>query len=193
MKQLLLISGGIDSVSIAITHQPKFALIVDYGHKAFLGELASSKYFCTKNKISLHTIKLDLSSLGQGSLFSGAEDESDHFAFRNQFLLTVGCMKAVDLGCDELLIGAVRDDVNYSDCSSEFLQYFQSLVSIQAGGVAVRTPLIDYTSEKALKQTSILYPEALNTFSCHISPVPCGVCRGCKKRLGVLFSVYGTI
>jgi len=74
MKRALLLSGGMDSTSIAYWRKPDLAITIDYGHKAATGEIRAATAVCAALAIEHKIIHCDLSALGSGDLAGTAAD-----------------------------------------------------------------------------------------------------------------------
>ena len=64
----LLLSGGIDSISILYWKKPKFALTIDYGQNSANAEKKAAEYACKQLGIEHHILSIDCSILGSGDL-----------------------------------------------------------------------------------------------------------------------------
>lgn len=103
-------------------------------------------------------------------------------AVRNQLLITLAAMRAVDLGVTELLIASVKSDSNYRDGTAEFADRIDQLVSFQEGGLRVRAPASHLTTEELVRQSAVPFSLLAWAHSCHCSNLACGDCRGCYKH-----------
>ncbi|HMN26199.1 MAG TPA: 7-cyano-7-deazaguanine synthase, partial [Ignavibacteriaceae bacterium] len=67
MKKLLLFSGGLDSTALLFLLKPDKALLIDYGQKAFEGELRAAQQLSNIAKVSFDIleakINLDLEKI----------------------------------------------------------------------------------------------------------------------------------
>ena len=88
MKSAILLSGGMDSLSLAWWKRPNVAFTIDYGQRAAKTEIAVSKKICEELKIEHHVINVDLSALGSGDLLGGQQNvnapSTDWWPYRNQ-------------------------------------------------------------------------------------------------------------
>ncbi len=62
----LLLSGGMDSVSLAWWKRPAIALTVDYGQRAATAEIAAAAAVCDALTIRHEVVQVDCSHLGSG-------------------------------------------------------------------------------------------------------------------------------
>jgi 7-cyano-7-deazaguanine synthase len=100
MCKALLLSGGIDSIALAYWKRPQFAFTINYGQSAASAELEASRIVCQKINIKHITIDVDCSKLGSGDLLKKKSIEiapsTEWWPYRNQLLVTLACMKAID-------------------------------------------------------------------------------------------------
>jgi 7-cyano-7-deazaguanine synthase len=185
----LLFSGGLDSSAIAYWKRPEVCLTVDYGQRPARGEIAAAEAICAELGLRHETVKVDLRSLGSGSLAGKPTSElaqaEEWWPFRNQMLITLAGMRFVAEGLKEVMIGAVRTDV-HADGKRPFLRAVDRLMSLQEGRVVVTAPASNLNPKKLLEVSG--FPNSLLglTFSCHMMEYPCGRCRGCEKHLTTL-------
>jgi 7-cyano-7-deazaguanine synthase len=111
---------------------------------------------------------------------------SDWWPFRNQFLLTVAAMHAVDLGVNRLLIGIVRSDSFHSDGTAEFVKRMNDVLMLQEGHVRVEAPAVQMTSVELIRQSGISLALLCWAHSCHTANQACGRCRGCNKHREIM-------
>jgi 7-cyano-7-deazaguanine synthase len=191
MKTAILLSGGIDSTSLAFWCHPDYAFTVNYGQLPVNGEIRAAEKIAHELKIKHEVINIDSCKyLGSGDLVGLKEipiaPVSEWWPYRNQLLITIVAMKAVSYGIDELIFGSVKTDNVHIDGSLEFFLAIDKLLSIQEGNIRVRTPAINLSSIE-LVNTSKIEPSLLFwTHSCHKNDYACGNCRGCYKHSYVL-------
>lgn len=190
MKTALLLSGGMDSLSIAWWKRPDVAITIDYGQLAASAERAASKAVCRELGIEHHIVPIDCRALGSGDMAGSTASEhapaSDWWPYRNQMLLTFAAMKAIQLGVGRLLIGTVRSDGKHADGTPGFVHAISSLVAMQEGGLVIEAPAIEMSTEELVRHANV--PSSLLAWahSCHKANVACGDCRGCNKYFEVL-------
>ncbi len=185
MKALLL-SGGMDSVSIAWWKRPQLAMFVDYGQVPAAGEEAAGKAVCEILSIPYEVIRIDCSSVGSGDL-AGTKPISpapvpEWWPFRNQLILTIAGAAALKFGVTELMIGALSTDGAHADGRPDFVAAISHLMALQEGGIVVSAPAIDMTAKELVLVSGV--PKAVLAWahSCHKSSFACGQCRGCNKH-----------
>jgi Queuosine biosynthesis protein QueC len=64
----LLLSGGMDSISIAWWKRPDIAITIDYGQRAGLAEVEAAVAVCLEVGIKHEIVRVDCSSLGSGDM-----------------------------------------------------------------------------------------------------------------------------
>ncbi|WP_018266052.1 7-cyano-7-deazaguanine synthase [Methylosinus sp. LW4] len=182
----LLLSGGMDSISIAWWKRPDVCIFVDYGQKPAAAEEAAGRSVCEAIGIRHEVVRVDCSSLGSGDM-AGLPPISlapvpEWWPFRNQLILTLAGMAAVRLGVTDLMIGALATDGQHADGRPEFIERISGLMGMQEGGLTVSAPAISMTADE-LVRTSCVPREVLGwAHSCHIGNFACGGCRGCVKH-----------
>jgi 7-cyano-7-deazaguanine synthase len=193
MNEVLLLSGGIDSVALAYQRRPAFALTVDYGQRPAEKEIAVSQYVAGELGISHRVIRLDLATVG-GGLLAGMEPLSnaptpEWWPFRNQLLVTVGAMMAVKEGLAAVVIGTVVSDGDHADGTSRFLDYCRDLLSCQEGQILLHAPAQLLASVELVKQSGIPFHLLASAHSCHRGITACGQCRGCQKHEAIFEAI----
>lgn len=190
MKTGILLSGGMDSVSLAYWKRPDIALTIDYGQLSALGEIQAARVVSRNLDIPHEVIAVNCRDLGSGDLAGkphlAAAPASEWWPFRNQLLLTIAAMRAVPLGVDRLIFGSVKTDSFHQDGSAEFFEKIGDVFSLQEGHLTVSAPAIHLTTAELVKISGI--PRSLLAWahSCHISQYACGHCRGCAKYYSVM-------
>lgn len=190
MSDLLLLSGGIDSSAIAAWQRPSLCLTIDYGQLAAQAEITSSAQICKELGL-LHLInKVDIGQLGSGDMSNGEasvhSENSEFWPFRNQFLITLGAMVAIQHDCDRILIGTVVTDLRHKDGTEEFLAVMNKLLMLQEGKLRLLAPGIHLTSIELIQKSKISIGTLGWCHSCHTSNFACGQCRGCYKHSEIM-------
>lgn len=194
MKTALLLSGGMDSISVAWWKRPDVAITIDYGQLAADAETAASRAICHRLGIEHHNVQIDFRTLGSGDM-AGTEPNnnapaSDWWPYRNQMLITVAAMKAIGLGVKELMLGTVKSDCSHADGTVNFLDSVDALLSMQEGGMRVSAPAIAMHTVELVRLAGVPASLLAWAHSCHKANVACGNCRGCNKYFEV-FSGLG--
>lgn len=195
-KVAILLSGGMDSISLAYWKRPEMAITIDYGQKPAKAEITAAKEVAKSLGMEHIILSVDCSSLGTGIMSDTPQlsiaPSPEWWPFRNQLLITLAAMKAIRLGVDVLLIGSVKTDGIHSDGTSSFYNKIDSLMHLQEGEIKVMAPAIELTTEELINLSGVPLNLLLWAHSCHVSNNPCGTCRGCIKyrevrsHLGIL-------
>lgn len=182
----ILLSGGMDSVALTYWERPEFAITIDYGQVCANGEIEAASVVAGLLACRHEIVHIDCRVLGSGDLASrpvhplGASQE--WWPYRNQLLITLAAMKAIEIGATELLIACVASDGNYRDGTASFIERVDSLVSFQEGGLRVSAPAIGLTTADLVRQSGIPFELLAWAHSCHCANFACGDCRGCFKH-----------
>lgn len=192
MTSMLLMSGGLDSTAIAAIHQPAAALFVDYGQRPAAGERRAARDVCGYLGLELHEVEVDLTALGAGLLSPRARPLSlapspEWYPYRNQLLVTIAGTQAIALGLEEMWIGLVAEDESrHGDGTRAFVRALDGLLRLQEGRVGLAAPGHSSSTAALLQRAGL--PDWLleRTLSCHVSPLACGECPGCVKRIRAL-------
>jgi len=182
----LLLSGGMDSISIAWWKRPSVAIFVDYGQVPAKAEEAAGRAAAEAIGIRYEVVRADCSALGSGDMAgkpaAAIAPVSEWWPFRNQLILTIAGTAALQLGETELMIGALRTDSQHVDGRAEFIDLISRLMSMQEGGLRVSAPAIALSADELVRQSGIPQSVLGWAHSCHKSNLACGQCRGCIKH-----------
>jgi len=186
MSTGLLLSGGMDSVSLAYWKRPQFGYTVDYGQLAASGEIRAASAVCHALEIQHRIIRIDCRQLGLGDMAgippSQLSPVSEWWPFRNQLILTLVGAKAIMDGVTELMFGAILTDAAHRDGRMEFFDKISGLMQFQEGGIRVIVPAINLNAVDLVKISEIPFNILAWSHSCHVSDYACGICRGCSKH-----------
>lgn len=186
MTTALLLSGGMDSVSIAWWKKPEVAITVDYGQLPADAEIAAASKVAELLSIKHEVIRVDCSSLGSGDMAgttpSPAAPVSEWWPFRNQLVLTLAGMAAVRMAAERLLIGTLSTDGQHADGRPEFVERISGLMRMQEGGLVVEAPAIALNAVELVHSSGIDQATLAWAHSCHTGNFACGRCRGCVKH-----------
>lgn len=190
MIEALLLSGGMDSVALALWKRPAHAITIDYGQRAASGELRAACQVCEVLGIRHHVVTADCRSLGSGDMagtpaLAGAP-VPEWWPYRNQLLVTLGAMKAILLGASALLVGSVKTDAAHADGRPEFYTAIDRVVALQESGMRVLAPAIEMTTSELIRTVEVDRSLLGWCHSCHVDEYACGRCRGCQKHRAVL-------
>lgn len=191
---VLLLSGGLDSATLAYSQRPDLTVTVDYGQICANAEIQASAQIADQLNLEHEVIQVDCKNLGAGTMVDqeGTDlgEAPEWWPYRNQLVITLVAMNVVRRGAERLLVGAVADDQGHADGQPEFFEMVDSLLSFQEGDLRVKAPAINKTTEEFVKEANP--PESLLgwTHSCTSTNTACGECRSCKKRQRVFKRVY---
>lgn len=193
MLELLLLSGGIDSIAIAAWRRPAVCLTIDYGQRPAAAELQSSAQVCLELGLRHETLEARIPALGSGSLAgdegSPHSDHDEFWPFRNQYLITLAAMATMKWACGRILIGTVATDVRHRDGSELFLQRLRDVLQVQEGEIDLQAPALHLTSMQLIRESGVPLPTLAWSHSCHTSTLACGDCPGCRKHSEVMTSL----
>lgn len=193
MKTAILLSGGMDSISLAYWKKPSIAITIDYGQAPANTEIRASSIVAEKLGIEHYIIRVNCQSLGSGDLINEKPIEispsTEWWPYRNQLLITLASMKAIALGVDELMLASVKSDGFHKDGTLEFYGLIDKLMEYQEGNLRITSPCISLTTPQLVKESAIPKEILLWAHSCHKSNIPCGKCRGCNKYAESIFEL----
>ena len=186
MKEALLLSGGMDSLSIAWWKRPDLAITLDYGQRAAEAEKLASAQVCKELGIRHEIVSIDCSSLGSGDMAGAPPDAaaqtSDWWPYRNQLLVTLASMRAISRGMQTLYIGTVRSDgESHLDGTPDFVRKMDDLMAYQEGHLRVVAPALNLSTTELIRQSGVPPGLLAWSHSCHKANIACGTCRGCTK------------
>ena len=189
-RQLLLLSGGVDSTALAALHRPELSLTIDYGHRPAAGEIRAAAQVASLLGIEHRSITVDASAVGAGVLLDDASSiagsASETWPLRNQLLVTIAAAYALRNDLGEVLLGIVREDrYRHRDGTPEFVELADRITAWQEGGIRVRAPGINQTSAELVAASQLGLDVFAWAHSCHRAPIACGDCPGCWKRAEV--------
>lgn len=186
MNSALLLSGGMDSTALAFWKRPALAITIDYGQQAAAGEIRAASAVAASLEIPHHIVECNLSQLGSGDM-AGLEaldiaPVREWWPYRNQMLITIAAMKAISLGANRILIGALRTDGIHVDGTEAFVNAISAVLALQEGNLQVEAPAIELSAAELIATSGVPIELLAWAHSCHISDYACGMCRGCRKH-----------
>ena len=196
---ILILSGGMDSVTLLYDYQERIALAIsfDYGSNHNAREIPFARMHCERLGIPHHVIPLDfMSTYFRSSLLSGADDIPEgHYADENMKSTVVpfrnGIMLAIATGMAEtndlsyvMMANHGGDHTIYPDCRPEFVEAFDA--AAQAGtynGVHLLSPYCHMTKSQIAARGHELGINYAETWSCYKGgDKHCGRCGTCIER-----------
>lgn len=194
MSKAILLSGGMDSISLAYWKKPSIAITVDYGQLSADTEVRISRIVAEILQMEHHIIKVDCSHLGSGDLLNEASMDispsTEWWPYRNQLLVTFALMKGIKLGVHEIMVASVKSDGFHKDGTSMFYETINQLSTYQEGGISITAPCIDINTVELIKLSRIPKEILFWAHSCHKSNIACGSCRGCLKYAQVMTELF---
>lgn len=197
---IIVLSGGMDSVTLLHHLRPRIALAVtfDYGSNHNAREIECARRQC--ELLGVEHLVIPLAFIGQyfeSSLLSGADDipegnyddenmRSTVVPFRNGIMLAVACGLAESRGLKFVAIANHGGDhALYPDCRPAFVDAFGR--AMQAGtydGVSILAPFTDLTKSEIARLGAEEGVDFSNTYSCYKGGEKhCGRCGTCTERM----------
>lgn len=202
MKTLVLLSGGMDSVTAfhwaRAEHEVVGAVSFDYGAKHNHREIPLAAWHCGETGVHHDVVELDFVNrlFASDLLKSGGEVPEGHYAdenmkktvvpFRNGIMLAIACGIAESRGAEGLVIAAhAGDHAIYPDCRESFMQ---SMAGAMREGTYARIellrPFIHLDKAGIAKLGASLGVDYGKTWSCYKGgELHCGKCGTCVERI----------
>ena len=200
MKEaLIILSGGMDSVTMLHNHAKSIALAVtfDYGSNHNAREILCAIANC--KKLGIEHIIIPLKFIGEyfnSSLLAGADaipeghyqDEnmkSTVVPFRNGIMLAIAAGLAESRGLNQVLIANhAGDHAIYPDCRPKFIDSMAStMYSGTYNGVQLRAPYTNLTKGQIAQIGAKIGVDFALTYSCYKGGAKhCGKCGTCIER-----------
>lgn len=190
MSDLLLLSGGIDSIAVAAWLMPSMCLTIDYGQKAAATEIVASEQASKALRLNHDVLTAQIANIGAGDMSSNGASEhsqySEYWPFRNQYLVTLAAMYSIKHGYSRVLIGTVATDCRHRDGTHQFITDMDKLLCHQEGAIQFSAPAISMTSIELVHQSGIDPSILAWAHSCHVGRFACGNCSGCTKHSEIM-------
>lgn len=198
-KSMIILSGGMDSVTLLYDYEEEIALAVtfDYGSNHNKREEEFAKYHCGKLGIEHITIPLTfIHDYFKSSLLEGAsaipdghyEDEtmkSTVVPFRNGIMLSIACGIAESRGFETVFIANhFGDHAIYPDCRKGFIDAMSETMRLGTyKGILIDAPYTSLTKTDIAKIGKSLGIDYSKTYSCYKGGEKhCGKCGTCVER-----------
>lgn len=201
MIKILLLSGGLDSVTLLHDSKPDKCIFFNYNQKAIEAERLASKYYCDLFNIEL--VEIDISDVFKHSTsslivknklpYTVIKDELNNHTqiepndtaveFRNGVFLSIAISYALQIQEEcEILYGAIQSRGNFYDCSHNFLDSYNSL-AMQASNNKIRilAPYIDKGKDEVYHIGKTLNIDYSKSHSCYQANT-CGLCPACIDK-----------
>lgn len=201
-KALVLLSGGIDSTTLAhyvkkVLNRELFAISFIYGQR-HSKELEFAKYQANLLNVLEHKIidisflkELKSSALINKNLDVPNWEEAQrempitYVPFRNLIFLSIALSYAEDNSIDEVYYAAQRQDyIGYWDCREEFVSALNNLTKLNPKKkIEVLAPFINLRKSEIIKIGISLNVDYRKTWSCYKGEEnPCKTCPSCVDR-----------
>lgn len=196
---LIVVSGGMDSVTLLYEYAERIALAVsfDYGANHNAQEIPFARLHCARLGIKHIVIPLAfMKEYFKSSLLSGGEAIPEgHYAdenmkstvvpFRNGIMLSIACGIAESNGLKQVLIANHGGDhAIYPDCRSEFIHAMDS--AMRAGtyeNIGISAPYTHISKSDIAARGKKLQVNYAETWSCYKGGTRhCGKCGTCIER-----------
>lgn len=198
-NELIILSGGMDSVTLLYERQNNIALALtfDYGSNHNKREITYAQFHCIK--LGIEHIVVPLAFIGEhfkSSLLQGADavplgnynDESMRSTvvpFRNGIMLSIACGMAESRGLKKVLIANHFGDHSiYPDCRKDFVDAMSQ--AMQKGtyeGVEILAPYTMLNKTDIAIRGTKLGINYSYTYSCYKGgEIHCGECGTCTER-----------
>lgn len=196
---ILILSGGVDSVTMLYDYQDQIALAVsfDYGSNHNAREIPFAKLHCERLGIAHMVIPLSFmadhfkSSLLEGSeaIPEGNYDDdnmkSTVVPFRNGIMLSIAVGLAESRGLKHVMMANHGGDhAIYPDCRPEFVDAFSEAARTGTyEGVTLLSPYTNLTKADIVRRGKALNIDYSETWSCYKGgDKHCGLCGTCRER-----------
>ena len=196
---LIVLSGGMDSVTLLYEYQDSLALAVsfDYGSKHNARELPYARLHC--ERLGIEHLTIPLSFLGQyfrsalleggGAIPKGSYDEENMAAtvvpFRNGIMLSIAAGLAESRGLTKVyLANHFGDHAIYPDCRASFIRpMHEAILQGTSNAVEVTAPYTDISKGDIARHGKLLGINYAETWSCYEGgDLQCGSCATCIER-----------
>lgn len=198
-NSVIIVSGGMDSITLLYDHKDDIALGIsfDYGSNHNAREIPFAKMHCERLGIRHITINLDfMHQYFKSSLLEGADAIPEgHYAadnmkstvvpFRNGIMLSIAIGIAESNGLDQVYIANHGGDHTiYPDCRPEFINAINSAATNGTfNNVRVVAPYTEITKGDIAKIGKRLGIDYTETWSCYKGgETHCGKCGTCVER-----------
>ena len=196
---LIVLSGGMDSVTLLYEYQDSLALAVsfDYGSKHNARELPCARLHC--ERLGIEHLTIPLSFIGQyfrsalleggGAIPKGSYDEENMAAtvvpFRNGIMLSIAAGLAESRGLTKVyLANHFGDHAIYPDCRASFIRpMHEAILQGTSNAVEVTAPYTDISKGDIARHGKLLGINYAETWSCYEGgDLQCGSCATCIER-----------
>lgn len=198
-NKLLILSGGMDSVTMLYDYQKEIglALSFDYGANHNSKEIAFARYHCEQLGIKHLVVEMDfMAKYFRSSLLEGADaiPEGDYdeenmkstvVPFRNGIMLSIAAGMANSMGLNVVMMANHGGDhAIYLDCRPEFVEAMNGAITTGTGNeVRLLTPYTGKSKADIARIGASLGIDYAKTWSCYKGlEHHCGQCGTCRER-----------
>ncbi len=198
-NSVIVLSGGMDSVTLLHEYKDRIALAVsfNYGSNHNAREIECARFHTALLEIEHIVIPLDfMSHYFKSSLLSGSDAipegnydddnmKSTVVPFRNGIMLSVACGLAESNGLRHVLIANHGGDhAIYPDCRSGFIDAMsKAMAEGTYDGVDINAPYTHLTKSDIARRGHEVGVDFSHTYSCYKGGNKhCGVCGTCRER-----------
>ena len=200
-KVIVLLSGGMDSVTALYDAQKKFNLIgaitFNYGSKHNKREIPFAKLHCDRLGIRHEVVEMTfINDLFESALLKRGEAIPDgHYEeaimkktvvpFRNGIMLSIACGFAESIGADGIVIAAHSGDhAIYPDCRSNFIQAMSNAMRWGTyANIELIAPFVNIDKTEIARIGNKMGIDYSETWSCYKGKEwHCGTCGTCVER-----------
>lgn len=199
----IILSGGMDSVTMLYEYQPDIALAIsfDYGANHSANELSFAKYHCNALGIKHLIIPLKfMSEYFKSSLLEGGDAipeasyneenmKSTVVPFRNGIMLSIACGIAASNGLKKIMIANHGGDHDlYPDCRESFIKAMDRAVYEGTyERMEIFAPYTNLSKGEIARHGRRLGVDYAKTWSCYKGgDKHCGRCGTCEERKAAL-------
>lgn len=201
MKSLVLLSGGMDSVTAlywaAQEHEVVGCVSFDYGSKHNHMEIPMAAWHAEKLGVKHEVITLDFVNqlFASDLLQSGGDIPEGHYAeqsmkstvvpFRNGIMLAIACGLGESRDAEALVIAAHSGDhAIYPDCREPFMEAMAAAMKNGTYvGMELLRPFIDCDKTEIVRRGEAMNVNYVMTYSCYKGgDIHCGKCGTCVER-----------
>lgn len=198
-NSLMVLSGGMDSVTMLHEYAPSIdlAVVFNYGSNHNAREIKCARLHC--EMLGIELLEIDLSFIGRyfhSSLLEGADaiPEGDYdfdnmkstvVPFRNGIMLAAAAGLAESHGLTRVMIANhAGDHALYPDCRASFIKAMATAISEGTyDNIMLYAPYTLLTKTEIAKRGKELGIDYSKTYSCYKGGEKhCGRCGTCKER-----------
>ena len=204
-KAIVLVSGGLDSATCLAIAQAEgytcYALSFDYGQRSASELNAAARLSETAGVVAHKTLPIDMGAIGGSAITDRSiavpEEETvgipvTYVPARNTVFLSYALAWAEVVEAEAIFIGVnALDYSGYPDCRPEYIDAFQSLITlatkagVEGKNIVLRTPLIDLTKAEIIGvglKLGVNYAATVSCYQADAEGRACGLCDSCRLR-----------